>query len=184
MSAERTATCRWEGDLIHGSGVLDGQSGALSQLPVTWASRTGRSDGQTSPEELLAAAHASCFSMALTHGLSEAGTPAEWLEVSATVLLEESDGAPTVTSSEIDVTGLVPGLDAIGFIQAATAAGKNCPISRALNSLEISVQATLDKPPPSAEFEPEAEAQPGEGEGEGEAEAAGAAPQNGATAAE
>ncbi len=148
MEAERTATCRWEGDLASGRGVLAGGSGALSELPVTWASRTGRAGGRTSPEELIAAAHASCFSMALAHGLGEAGTPAEWLEVSATVLLEERDGAPTVTASELDVTGRVPGLEAVGFIHAATEAGKSCPVSRALGTLEISVHATLAEPEP------------------------------------
>jgi osmotically inducible protein OsmC len=144
MEAQRTATCRWEGDLVHGGGVVSGASGALPDLPVTWASRTQRSDGKTSPEELIAAAHASCFSMALAHGLSEAGTPAEQLEVSATVTLEERDGAPTVTSSDLNVTGRVPGIDAGDFIKAATDAGKNCPVSRALGSLEISVRATLE----------------------------------------
>jgi osmotically inducible protein OsmC len=142
--AERTATCSWDGDLAHGSGVLVGASGALGELPVTWASRTQRSDGKTSPEELLAAAHASCFSMALAHGLTEAGTPPEHLEVSATLTLDELDGAPTVTTSDLIVSGRVPGVDAEGFIQAATDAGKNCPISRALGTVDISVTATLE----------------------------------------
>jgi lipoyl-dependent peroxiredoxin len=142
--AERTATCSWDGDLVHGAGVVTGASGALGDLPVTWASRTERSDGKTSPEELIAAAHASCFSMALSHGLAQAGNPPDHLDVQATVTLEERDGAPTITRSDLSVTGRVPGLDAGGFIQAATDAGKNCPVSRALAPLDISVTATLE----------------------------------------
>ena len=142
--AERTATCSWDGDLAHGNGVVVGSSGALDDLAVTWASRTQRSDGKTSPEELIAAAHASCFSMALAHGLTEAGNPPEHLEVNATVTLDEVDGAPTITTSDLIVSGRVPGLNAEGFIQAATEAGKNCPVSRALGPVDISVTATLD----------------------------------------
>ena len=141
--AERTATSSWDGDLAHGNGVVMGASGGLGDLPVTWASRTERSDGKTSPEELVAAAHASCFSMALAHGLNEAGNPPEHLDVSAKVTLDLVDGAPTVTTSELTVTGRVPGIDQSGFEQAAADAGKNCPISRALGSLQISVNATL-----------------------------------------
>ena len=86
-NVERTATTVWEGDLAHGNGVLSLKSGAAPDLPVTWASRTERSDGKTSPEELIAAAHASCFSMALSHELAQAGNPPERLDVSATVTL-------------------------------------------------------------------------------------------------
>jgi lipoyl-dependent peroxiredoxin len=141
--AERTASCTWEGDLAHGNGVVTGASGALGELPVTWASRTERSDGKTSPEELVATAHASCFSMALSHGLTEAGNAPERLEVSAKVTLDQRDGAPTVTTSELIVTGTVPGLDQAGFEEAAAEAGKNCPISRALGGVEITVNAVL-----------------------------------------
>ena len=141
--AERTGHCTWEGDLSHGTGVVTGDSGALGELPVTWASRTERSDGKTSPEELVAAAHASCFSMALSHGLSQAGNPPERLEVSAKVTLDQRDGAPTVTSSELTVSGRVPGLDQDGFARAASDAGQNCPISRALGGVEVTVNATL-----------------------------------------
>ncbi|MBV8942147.1 MAG: OsmC family peroxiredoxin [Solirubrobacterales bacterium] len=141
--AERSAQCTWSGDLAHGSGAVAGASGALGELPVTWASRTGRSEGKTSPEELIAAAHAACFSMALSHGLSEAGNPPEQLEVSARVTLDERDGAPTVTTSELTVSGQVPGIDQEGFTQAAADAGRECPVSRALAGVEISVRATL-----------------------------------------
>ncbi len=142
-SAERTATTVWEGDLAHGSGTLSLTSGATGDLPVTWASRTERSDGKTSPEELIAAAHASCFSMALSHGLAEAGHPPERLEVSATVTLS-LDGGPKVTRSHINVRGTVPGLDADGLVDAAEDAAKNCPVSGALKgNLEITVDAEL-----------------------------------------
>jgi osmotically inducible protein OsmC len=141
--AERTANTRWDGDLAHGNGKVTGASGALGELPVTWASRTERSDGKTSPEELVAAAHAACFSMALSHTLTQGGNPPDHLEVSAKVTLDERDGAPTVTTSELTVTGTVPGIDQAAFTQAAADAGENCPISRALAGVDISVEATL-----------------------------------------
>ena len=141
--AERNATTGWDGDLAHGHGTVTGASGGLGDLPVTWASRTERSEGKTSPEELIAAAHASCFSMALAHGLTEAGNAPEHLDVSAKVTLDQRDGAPTVTSSELTVSGRVPGIDQSAFEQAAADAGKNCPVSRALSALEITVNATL-----------------------------------------
>jgi lipoyl-dependent peroxiredoxin len=143
--AERNATAGWDGDLAHGNGVVTGASGGLPDLPVTWASRTERSDGKTSPEELIAAAHASCFSMALAHGLTEAGNAPEHLDVSAKVTLDERDGAPTVTSSELTVSGRVPGIDQAAFEAAAQDAGKNCPVSRALAALDITVNATLQE---------------------------------------
>jgi lipoyl-dependent peroxiredoxin len=142
--AERTATTSWDGDLVHGGGSVTGASGALDALAVTWASRTERSDGKTSPEELIAAAHSSCFSMALSHGLTEAGHPPDHLEVAATVTLDLVDGAPTVTASDLHVSGRVPGIDQFEFTKAATDAGKNCPISRALAGVEISVEAILE----------------------------------------
>jgi osmotically inducible protein OsmC len=141
--AERSATTVWEGDLTHGKGTLNGASGALSDLSVTWASRTQRSDGQTSPEELIAASHSSCFSMALSNELGTAGHTPERLEVTTRVTLDQRDGAPTVTTSELTVTGTVPGVDQAGFEEAAQNAGRNCPISRALAGVEISVTATL-----------------------------------------
>jgi lipoyl-dependent peroxiredoxin len=140
--AERTADTAWEGDLPHGSGTVTGNSGAF-ELPVTWASRTQRSEGKTSPEELIAAAHAACYSMALSHGLGEAGTPPEHLDVSSKLTLDQVDGAPTVTMSELTVTGRVPGIDQAQFEQAAFDAGRNCPVSRALAGIKITVNATL-----------------------------------------
>lgn len=141
--AERTATTSWDGDLAHGNGNVTGASGGLGDLPVTWASRTERSDGKTSPEELIAAAHASCYSMALAHGLTESGHAPEHLDVSARVTLDQKEGAPTVTTSELTVNGRVPGIDQATFEQAASDAGKGCPVSRALAGVEITVNATL-----------------------------------------
>src|SRR5450755_1060284 len=141
--AERSATTSWEGDLAHGNGVLSGASGALGDLPVTWASRTERSDGKTSPEELIAAAHSSCFSMAFSSTLAQAGHVPERLEVTAKVTLDMVDGAPTVTTSELTVSGTVPGVDQAAFAAAASEAAKGCPISRALAGVQISVSATL-----------------------------------------
>jgi lipoyl-dependent peroxiredoxin len=141
-NAERTATTVWAGDLAHGNGTTSLASGATGDLPVTWASRTERSNGKTSPEELIAAAHASCFSMALSNGLAEGGTTAERLDVSATVTLNTDE--VRIVSSHITVRGVVPGLDAEGFAQAAQGAAANCPVSVALKgALEITVDAQL-----------------------------------------
>ena len=142
--AERTGTCPWDGDLAHGAGTVTAGSGAFGELPVTWASRTQRSEGKTSPEELVAAAHCSCFSMALSNGLTLAGNAPEHLDVTAKVTLDERDGAPTVTTSELTVTGRVPGIGQAAFERAASDAGRNCPISRALGGVEITVNATLE----------------------------------------
>src|SRR5919199_3283056 len=129
MAAESSATTTWQGSLTKGSGTTHPQSGAFPDVEVTWASRTRRSQGKTSPEELLAAAHASCYCMALSHELAEAGNPPERLEASATVDFEPGEG---VRSSRIAVRGRVPGLDQEGFAAAAERAGRNCPISGAL----------------------------------------------------
>jgi osmotically inducible protein OsmC len=111
---------------------------------VTWASRTDRSNGKTSPEELLAAAHASCYCMALSAGLGEAGTPPEELEVSATVTFKEIEGGWKTGSSQITVKGRVPGIDEATFQKAAQDAKDGCPISGALKgNVELSVVATL-----------------------------------------
>jgi lipoyl-dependent peroxiredoxin len=142
--AERTAQCVWKGDLAHGNGLVTSGSGALGELPVTWASRTQRSEGKTSPEELIAAAHCSCFSMALSNGLTTDGHAPERLDVTALVTLDLVDGAPTITSSHLTVTGRVPGLDQAGFEAATGDAAKNCPVSRALGSVNITHEATLE----------------------------------------
>jgi osmotically inducible protein OsmC len=143
--AERSAQTTWSGSLAQGDGTVTSGSGALGELPVTWASRTERSEGKTSPEELIAAAHASCFSMALSHELTQGGNEPEQLDVSAVVTLDRVDDAPTVTRSALTVSGRVPGIDAAAFEAAAQGAGANCPISRLLagGSAEITVEATL-----------------------------------------
>ena len=140
MAAESSAATVWEGDLAHGSGVTTPQSEAFAPTDVSWASRTARAAGKTSPEELLAAAHSSCYCMQLAHELAEAGTPPERLEATATVGFVPGEG---VTSSRIVVTGRVPGIDQDTFAAAAASAGEGCPISGAL-SVEISVEATLE----------------------------------------
>jgi lipoyl-dependent peroxiredoxin len=140
MAAVSSATTVWEGDLAKGSGVVTPQSGAFGATDVSWASRTERAAGKTSPEELLAAAHSSCYCMQLAHELAEAGTPPESLEASATVEFVPGEG---VTSSRIVVSGRVPGIDQAAFAAAAASAGDGCPISGAL-SVPISVEATLE----------------------------------------
>lgn len=147
MAATRTATVTWTGTLTEGSGtVTAGSSELFTDLPVSWAARTEASDAQTSPEELLAAAHASCFSMALSGALTKAGTPPDHLHVSATVTFDKVGDAWGVTRSELDVVGVVSGLDDAGFDAAAQGAGTGCPISRALaGNVEITVAATLEE---------------------------------------
>ncbi|MGI8998611.1 MAG: OsmC family peroxiredoxin [Candidatus Limnocylindria bacterium] len=146
MTATRTATVTWSGNLATGSGtVTAGSSELFIDLPVSWAARTEGPQGQTSPEELLAAAHASCFSMQLSLGLDRAGTPPDHLHVSATVTFDQVGDAWTVTTSQLDVIGVVPGLDDAGFEAAAQAAKDGCPISRALaGNVELSISATLE----------------------------------------
>ena len=145
MCADRRAEASWQGDLKEGSGRLVLGSGAAGELPVTWAARTERSDGKTSPEELIAAAHASCFSMELSHILNKGGNPPEMLSVSATVAAEPVQGAFTILSVALEVTGRVPGLDAEGFERAANQAKGSCPVSRALKgNVQLSVDASLE----------------------------------------
>lgn len=145
MATVRRADATWNGDLATGSGVVTAtSSGSFKDLPVSWASRTESSDGRTSPEELVAAAHAACYCMALSAGLSGAGTPPENLEVSASVTFAQVDGGWKVTSSALTVVGRVPGIDKAGFHKAAEGAKDGCPISGALKgNVELSVEATL-----------------------------------------
>ena len=142
MAAQSSAKTVWEGDLAKGSGVTTPQSGAFDATDVSWSSRTERAAGKTSPEELLAAAHSSCFCMQLSHELAEAGTPPDQLEATATVAFVPGEG---VKSSRIVVSGRVPGIDQETFAAAAASASDGCPISGALKgNLEISVEATLE----------------------------------------
>ncbi len=139
---ERTAHVTWSGSLLEGSGTIERvDSGAFGSLDVTWASRTEEPDGRTSPEELIAAAHASCFSMALSHGLAQAGTPPERLETSATVTFVPGTG---ITKIALIVRGSISGLDEDAFREAAEAAKTGCPVSKALAAVpEITLDASL-----------------------------------------
>jgi len=141
----RFAEVTWEGDLVSGAGTINNvSSGALSRLPVTWASRTEAHDGRTSPEELVAAAHASCFSMAFSSRLAKNGTPPTKLDVKAVVTFDKGDAGWKITSSEISVQGAVPGIDAGQFTALAEDAKENCPISQALKgNIELRVTAEL-----------------------------------------
>ena len=145
MAATREARVVWNGDLMSGTGTVSaGSSGLFKDIPVSWSARTEAPGGMSSPEELLAAAHASCFAMALSAGLARAGTPPKRLEVSAKVTFDKVGDNWTVVSSALDVRGEVPGLDAEKFKQAAEGAKENCPISRALKgNVNLSVTPSL-----------------------------------------
>jgi osmotically inducible protein OsmC len=140
MATERRADVVWEGDLLNGNGtIVSNTSGALPQLPVSWASRVEAPNGKTSPEELIAAAHAACFSMALSHELAQAGHTAERLETSATVTFQPGEG---IKGSALTVVATVPGLSDDEFLAAADAAKDGCPVSSAL-SVPITLDAQL-----------------------------------------
>jgi lipoyl-dependent peroxiredoxin len=142
--AQRTAEVVWDGTLAGGNGALSSASGAL-ELPVTWAARTEQPDGKTSPEELIAAAHASCFSMALALVLGENQTPPERLTVSAACTLDEVDGAPRITTIELTVRARVPRLDKAGLERNVAKAADFCPVSNALGgNVAITVRDQLD----------------------------------------
>jgi lipoyl-dependent peroxiredoxin len=142
MATDRKAEVTWRGDLMAGSGEVERVgSGALGGLDVTWASRTEQPGGRTSPEELIAAAHASCFSMALAHGLAQGGNPPEQLSTSATVTFVPGTG---ITRSVLEVTGRVQGIDEEAFRAAAEQAKEGCPVSQALKgNVELEVTARL-----------------------------------------
>ena len=145
MAEVRYAMATWAGDLTSGAGTIDYvSSGAFARMPVTWASRTSAHDGKTSPEELLAAAHAACFSMAFSARLGKNGTPATKLSVKVEVTFDNSSGGWKVASSHITVHGDVPGIDAAKFAELAEDAKENCPISGAIKgNVALSVEATL-----------------------------------------
>ncbi len=144
--AESTASVTWQGSLAEGSGTLTGTgSGTIAGLPVSWASRTGEKGGQTTPEELLAAAHASCYAMAFSHVLTGNGTPPAKLDVTARVGFDPKVGGGfEVSFSHLTVKGSVPGIDAAKFNELAQAASQGCPISAALKgNVEITAESTL-----------------------------------------
>ena len=142
MATERTAEVTWHGDLMSGSGSIDSvSSGAVGGLDVDWRARSEDVESKTSPEELIAAAHAACLSMALSHGLGQAGHPADELKTSARVTFQPGEG---ITKIALQVTGNVPGMSQDDFRQAAETAKENCPVSKALASVpEISLDARL-----------------------------------------
>ncbi len=146
-NVERRAQVLWEGSLVKGHGTIaTTSSGALKDLPVTWASRTERPDGKTSPEELIAAAHAECYAMGLANGLAQSGTPVTKLDVTAVCTLELTASGPKIQSMALNVTGQVPGVDEATFEKAAQTAEQGCPVSNALrNKVAISVQAHLEQ---------------------------------------
>ena len=146
MAAIRRAEAKWSGPLTTGSGTVSAiSSSAFSGLPVSWGARTEASNGLTSPEELVAAAHAACFSMALSGALGRAGTPPDRLEVSAEVTFDKGDGGWRVVSSALTVHGWVPGSTAADFLAAAESTRDGCPISQALKgNVELSVEAILE----------------------------------------
>ena len=141
---ERRAEVVWEGNLAQGSGRVTAASGAISDVPVTWSSRVEQPEGRTSPEELIAQAHAACYAMAFSNTLNEAGNPPERLSVSAVVSAQLGDDGLKVTASDLNVVGRVPGMDAAEFERLAQDAERACPVSNALRgNLEIRVSATL-----------------------------------------
>jgi osmotically inducible protein OsmC len=141
---ERTARTIWKGRLAAGRGAVTSGSGALTALPVTWAARTGKPHWMTSPEELAAAAHASCFSMALALRLEEHGVTPRRLDVTATVSLDDVDGRPTITSSALRVRAQAPELADEAFSAIVAEAAELCPISRLFAGAAITVDATLE----------------------------------------
>jgi osmotically inducible protein OsmC len=140
----RDATTHWEGDLMTGKGAVTLDSSNAGVFPVSFPTRAGEPDGQTSPEELIAAAHSSCFAMALSNELATAGTPAASLDVSAEVTLDRIGGEFAITTIVLTVEASVPGMDDAAFQTAAAAAKAGCPVSKALTGVaEISLVATL-----------------------------------------
>ena len=146
MATTRQADATWAGDLLTGRGtVTAATTGVFRDLPTTWASRIGEPEGVTSPEELLAAAHASCYSMAISNELAKAGTPPTQVKVSVAVTGDKLESGWTVLGSAISVSAVVPGATEASFQDAATKAKDGCPISKALKgNVDLSVEATLE----------------------------------------
>ncbi|MFI0418405.1 peroxiredoxin [Spongiactinospora gelatinilytica] len=140
MATTRKATAHWKGALIDGSGTVDLESSGVGSYDVSWPSRAEQANGKTSPEELLAAAHSTCFSMALSHGLAGAGTPPQTVDTSAEVTFQPGEG---ITGIVLSVKAQVPGISAADFQAAAEKAKENCPVSKALAGTTISLNAEL-----------------------------------------
>ena len=139
MATVRTAEAHWEGSLMDGQGEVKLVSSGLGHFEVTWATRAEQPNGHTSPEELIAAAHSTCFSMALAHGLSQDGNPPTSLDTRADVTFQPGEG---ITGIKLTVTGVVPGITAEQFEAAAEDARKNCPVSQAITGTTITLEAT------------------------------------------
>jgi osmotically inducible protein OsmC len=149
MANEKTARAIWEGDLMSGSGRVSTGSGVLSDEGMTWSARADDAEG-VSPEELIAAAHATCVSMALAHALAEQGHAPARLETEATATFDKTEAGFRFTAIKLAIEGEVEGIDGVAFLEAAEAAKENCPVSQALKgNVEISVEATLSSPSPS-----------------------------------
>ena len=140
MATVRTAEAHWEGSLMEGQGEVELVSSGLGSFEVSWPARAEQPNGKTSPEELIAAAHSTCFSMALSHGLAGAGNPPTTLDTRADVTFQSGKG---ITGIKLTVTGVVPGVSAEDFEAAAQDAKKNCPVSQALTGTTITLEATL-----------------------------------------
>jgi lipoyl-dependent peroxiredoxin len=140
MATTRNASTHWEGTLFEGAGQVTLQSSGIGTYDVTWASRAEDANGRTSPEELIAAAHSSCFSMALSNGLAKAGTPATTLDTSAEVDFVPGTG---ITEIRLSVRGAVDGMSNDDFVAAAEDAKTNCPVSQALQTVPIKLDAAL-----------------------------------------
>lgn len=144
MAVERTANAQWQGDLMSGSGTVSTRSGAVDNATVKWSSRAEQADENTSPEELIAAAHATCISMALANGLAQAGNPPQQLDTEATATFEKVGDGFRLTTMRITIRGQVDGLDEDAFREAAESAKENCPVSQALKgNVEVSLDASL-----------------------------------------
>ena len=140
MATTRTANAHWEGSLMDGAGTVSLDSSGLGKYDVTWAARAEDASGKTSPEELIAAAHSTCFSMALSHELAGAGTPPQALDTRADVVFQPGEG---ITGIHITVRGRVEGIDNAKFVEAAEAAKVGCPVSQALTGTAITLDAAL-----------------------------------------
>ncbi len=141
MAATSRAEASWEGDLMKGGGHVKPATGAFKELPITWSARAEHTHGATSPEELIAAAHAACYSMALSNGLAKAGHAAERLDTSAEVDFVPGTG---ITAIRLSVRGHIHGIDEAGFKKLADEAKVGCPVSQALKAVPISLDAHLD----------------------------------------
>lgn len=142
MALDSTGSAHWEGDLMSGSGVTQLESsGAAGPLPISWKARTEEHGGTTSPEELIAAAHASCYNMAFSNILAKAGTPPESLDTTATATFIAGEG---ITGMALTVKGVVPGISEEDFLASAENAKDNCPVSQALKgNVPVTLDATL-----------------------------------------